>query len=77
MIPSLSRIRRVIDGVDTTLDALEKVPVNEKMRPTQQIRLERVRSLSSSDMLQRRYSSRSLIHSQVEIHANPIAEKAE
>ncbi|KAL8284133.1 hypothetical protein RQP46_004882 [Phenoliferia psychrophenolica] len=33
---------RVIDGADTTLDALEKVPVNEKMRPTTEIRLERV-----------------------------------
>ncbi|KAM0756488.1 cyclophilin-like protein [Meredithblackwellia eburnea MCA 4105] len=33
---------KVIDGVDTTLDSMEKVPVNEKMRPTQEIRLERV-----------------------------------
>ncbi|SGZ08609.1 BQ5605_C030g10805 [Microbotryum silenes-dioicae] len=44
---------RVIDGVDTTLDAMERVPVNEKMRPTVPIKLERV-----------------------EVHANPIAEKA-
>ncbi|KDE03445.1 peptidyl-prolyl cis-trans isomerase-like 3 [Microbotryum lychnidis-dioicae p1A1 Lamole] len=44
---------RVIDGLDTTLDAMERVPVNEKMRPTVPIKLERV-----------------------EVHANPIAEKA-
>lgn len=35
-------LRRVIDGADTTLDALERVPVNEKMRPTKEVRLESV-----------------------------------
>ncbi|GAA6018889.1 hypothetical protein JCM11491_001714 [Sporobolomyces phaffii] len=33
---------RVIDGADSTLDAMEKVPVNDKYRPTQAIKLERV-----------------------------------
>ncbi|KAF8589432.1 cyclophilin-type peptidyl-prolyl cis-trans isomerase, partial [Ramaria rubella] len=30
---------RVIDGADSTLDAMEKVPVNEKNRPLQEISL--------------------------------------
>jgi peptidyl-prolyl cis-trans isomerase-like 3 len=33
---------RVIDGVDTTLDALEKVPVDEKHRPIKDIRIRSV-----------------------------------
>lgn len=33
---------RVIDGADSTLDAMEKVPVNAKSRPLQEIRLEKV-----------------------------------
>jgi peptidyl-prolyl cis-trans isomerase-like 3 len=33
---------RVIDGADSTLDLLERVPVNEKNRPTKEVRLERV-----------------------------------
>ncbi|GEM09283.1 peptidyl-prolyl cis-trans isomerase-like 3 [Rhodotorula toruloides] len=49
----LPSLHRVIDGTDTTLDAMEKVPVNDKMRPLQPIKIERV-----------------------EIHANPLAEKA-
>jgi len=34
---------RVIDGADSTLDAMEKVPVNEKNRPIHEIRLRSVR----------------------------------
>jgi hypothetical protein len=30
---------RVIDGADSTLDAMEKVPVNPKHRPLQEIKL--------------------------------------
>ncbi|KAK3837882.1 MAG: peptidyl-prolyl cis-trans isomerase-like 3 [Linnemannia elongata] len=30
---------KVIDGVDTTLDAIEKIPVDAKNRPTQPIRI--------------------------------------
>ncbi|KAJ9103605.1 Peptidyl-prolyl cis-trans isomerase cyp10 [Naganishia adeliensis] len=30
---------KVIDGVDSTLDAMEKVPVNPKHRPLQEIKL--------------------------------------
>ncbi|CAG8454459.1 1849_t:CDS:2 [Ambispora gerdemannii] len=33
---------KVIDGVDTTLDAIEKVPVDEKNRPIQEIRIKSV-----------------------------------
>jgi peptidyl-prolyl cis-trans isomerase-like 3 len=32
----------VIDGADTTLDALEKVPVDEKHRPIQELRIRNV-----------------------------------
>ncbi|GAA99816.1 uncharacterized protein L969DRAFT_142189 [Mixia osmundae IAM 14324] len=35
-------IGKVIDGLDTTLDAMEKVTVNEKFRPIHEIRLTRV-----------------------------------
>lgn len=33
---------RVIDGVDTTLDAMEKVPVDDKYRPLDEFRLRSV-----------------------------------
>ncbi|KAG9299265.1 hypothetical protein G9A89_013913 [Geosiphon pyriformis] len=33
---------KVIDGIDTTLDAIEKVPVDEKSRPIQEIRIKSV-----------------------------------
>jgi len=33
---------RVIDGADSTLDAMERVAVNEKNRPLEEIRLEKV-----------------------------------
>ena len=36
---------RVIDGADSTLDAMEKVPVTEKNRPLHEIRLNSVRFL--------------------------------
>lgn len=32
----------MIDGSDTTLDFIERTPVNEKNRPTKEIRLESV-----------------------------------
>lgn len=32
----------MIDGADTTLDLMERVPVTEKMRPLTEIRLEKV-----------------------------------
>lgn len=38
----LKKKKRVIDGVDTTLDAIEKVPVDEKNRPIQEIRIKSV-----------------------------------
>jgi len=33
---------KVIDGADSTLDAMEKVPVNEKSRPVHEIKLKNV-----------------------------------
>lgn len=35
---------RVIDGADSTLDAIERVPANEKNRPLQEIRITNVRT---------------------------------
>lgn len=35
---------RVIDGVDTTLDAIEREPVDRKNRPLKEVRLEKVRT---------------------------------
>lgn len=35
---------RVIDGVDSTLDALERVPVNEKNRPLTEVKIQKVGS---------------------------------
>lgn len=34
---------RVIDGADSTLDAMERVPVTPKHRPTTEIKLNKVR----------------------------------
>ena len=34
---------RVIDGADSTLDAMERVPVTPKNRPTTEIKLNKVR----------------------------------
>lgn len=33
---------KVIDGADSTLDAIEKVPVNAKNRPLEEIRLKNI-----------------------------------
>ncbi|THV07237.1 cyclophilin-like protein [Dendrothele bispora CBS 962.96] len=35
-------IGKVIDGADSTLDAMERIPVNNKNRPLSEIKLERV-----------------------------------
>jgi cyclophilin family peptidyl-prolyl cis-trans isomerase len=39
-------IGKVIDGADTTLEAIEKVPVNAKNRPLNEIKLDRVGATS-------------------------------
>jgi peptidyl-prolyl cis-trans isomerase-like 3 len=57
----------VIDGADSTLDMMEKVPVNEKNRPTKEIRLLNV-------CLAWRAMHSSLMQVQVTIHANPVAD---
>lgn len=33
---------RVIDGADSTLDAFEKIPIDEKNRPLQEIRIKSI-----------------------------------
>lgn len=47
----LTLLLRVIDGVDSTLDAIERAQVNEKNRPLSEIRIQsvRLRSLSNED----------------------------
>lgn len=60
---------RVIDGFDTTLDNMEKVPVNEKNRPLREIKLQ---SVSVRGPFPAESSLSQL--SQVTVHANPIAE---
>lgn len=43
MIKATKRVViRVIDGVDSTLDALEKLPIDEKNRPLQDIRIKSI-----------------------------------
>jgi peptidyl-prolyl cis-trans isomerase-like 3 len=65
-VEGLSARCRVIDGADSTLDAMERVPVNEKYRPLNEIKLNDVRLFSPSlpPLTQ-------LI--QITVHANPIA----
>ncbi len=33
---------RVIDGADSTLDAMEKIPIDEKNRPLQEIKIKSI-----------------------------------
>jgi hypothetical protein len=65
---------RVIDGADTTLESMEKVPVNEKNRPLKEIKLLSVRVLTRSGSSSR--SSNTALLGQVTVHANPIADAA-
>jgi len=62
---------RVIDGSDTTLESMEKVPVNPKNRPLHEIKLESVSCCSTGVAQTTDYN---LVIDQVTIHANPIAE---
>lgn len=41
---------RVIDGADSTLDQMERVPVNPKNRPLEEIKLTHVSSITSSQL---------------------------
>ncbi|GES76639.1 peptidyl-prolyl cis-trans isomerase-like 3 [Rhizophagus clarus] len=45
---------KVIDGSDTTLDAIEKVPVDEKYRPIQEIRIKSV-TIHANPLAERNY----------------------
>ena len=76
---------RVIDGVDSTLDSIERVPVNEKNRPLNEIILERVCIcfLAAASLLTDFFNDISwttiyaiCVHHklQITIHANPIAD---
>jgi peptidyl-prolyl cis-trans isomerase-like 3 len=51
---------KVIDGADSTLDAIERVPVNNKNRPLSEIKLTHVGSFSSSFTLMLNVGSRLL-----------------
>jgi len=42
--------RKVIDGQDSTLDAMERVPVNNKNRPLSDIKLTHVRTFAVTSM---------------------------
>lgn len=60
---------KVIDGADSTLDAIERVPVNNKNRPLNEIKITGV-SLSGS------WDDSSVLNlsPKVIIHSNPIAD---
>lgn len=60
---------KVIDGQDSTLDVMERVPVNNKNRPLSDIKLTHVRSLLIFHSPITRLSV-----FQVTIHSNPIAD---
>ncbi|KAG8931669.1 Peptidyl-prolyl cis-trans isomerase cyp10 [Tulasnella sp. 417] len=62
---------KVIDGADTTLDTIERVPVNEKNRPTKEIKILSV-CPQLSDM-SRSAADGAFGRLQITIHANPIA----
>lgn len=42
MFDTYSNKYRVIDGADSTLDAFEKLPVDEKSRPLREIRIKSI-----------------------------------
>jgi hypothetical protein len=46
---------RVIDGSDSTLETMEKVPVNPKNRPLHEIKLESVRLVTNSSLNERMF----------------------
>ena len=67
VLATVEHVCRVIDGADSTLDMMEKVPVNEKNRPTEEIRLLNVSFLVT-------FHQAKLTALQITIHANPVAE---
>ena len=67
MSSTVEHVCRVIDGADSTLDMMEKVPVNEKNRPTEEIRLSNVSFLVT-------FHQAKLTVLQITVHANPVAE---
>jgi len=66
-------IGKVIDGADSTLDAMERVPVNNKNRPLTEIKLTHVCILSCDTSLNLLMGTASL-RFQLTIHSNPIAD---
>lgn len=64
-----SLTHRVIDGADSTLDAMERVPVTGKNRPIQTIQIKKV-----GTQIQAGSHSWPLNCTQITIHANPIAD---
>lgn len=63
-------IGKVIDGADSTLDAIERVPVNHKNRPLSEVKLTHVRFPNALHMLMTPIKNRF----KVTIHGNPIAD---
>lgn len=61
---------KVIDGADSTLDAMERIPVTNKNRPLTEIKLTHVCGLL---LFLHVYS---VFVPQITIHANPIADAA-
>jgi len=62
---------RVIDGADSALDAIERVPVNPKNRPLNEVK---IISVSEITFVMKKVSCST--SSQITIHANPIADAA-
>jgi peptidyl-prolyl cis-trans isomerase-like 3 len=64
---------KVIDGQDSTLDAMERVPVNNKNRPLSDIKLTHVRTYCCYSHA---YITQHDLYCilQVTVHSNPIAD---
>jgi peptidyl-prolyl cis-trans isomerase-like 3 len=60
---------KVIDGADSTLDAMERVPVDNKNKPSTEIKLIKVLIDVNGG-----FDHARLLLFQVTIHANPIAD---
>ncbi len=63
---------KVIDGQDSTLDAMERVPVNNKNRPLSDIKLTHVRTCHFQAYITQNIICLFIL--QVTIHSNPIAD---
>jgi cyclophilin family peptidyl-prolyl cis-trans isomerase len=69
-------IGKVIDGADSALDAMERVPVNNKNRPLTEIKLTHVSAYANclSKPTVNASLTPTLANPQITIHSNPIAD---